>query len=72
MTTEVAVSKTLSIRECGYDEHWLQNQIEADPSTLGLGDLEFVRREALLVEDLGPIAAPPQAGGDSGVDTEMR
>ncbi|MGO9200975.1 MAG: hypothetical protein ACLQM8_10620 [Limisphaerales bacterium] len=45
MTTEIAVSKTLSIRDCGYDEHWLQDQIAKDPSILGLGDLEVVRRE---------------------------
>jgi hypothetical protein len=45
MTTAIAISKTLSIRDCGYDENWLQDQIAADPSILGLGDLEVVRRE---------------------------
>lgn len=45
MTTPIAVSKTLSIRDCGYDEHWLQDRIAEDPSVLGLGDLELVRRE---------------------------
>lgn len=45
MSTAIAVSKTLKIRDCGYDEIWLQDQIAADPSILGLGDLEFVRRE---------------------------
>lgn len=45
MTTTIAVSKTLSIRDCNFDEYWLQDQIAADPSILGMGDLEVVRRE---------------------------
>jgi hypothetical protein len=45
MTTEIAISETLSIRDCGYDEDWLQSKIAADPSILGLGDLELVGRE---------------------------
>lgn len=45
MTTSIAVSKTLSIRDCDYDERWLQDQIADTPSILGLGDLEVVRRE---------------------------
>jgi hypothetical protein len=45
MTTQIAVSKTLSIRDCGYDEHWLQDRIAEDPGILRLGDLEVVRRE---------------------------
>jgi len=35
----------LSIRDCGKDEYWLQDQIADDPSILNLGDLEVVRRE---------------------------
>jgi hypothetical protein len=42
---EITISKTLKIRECGLKEGWLQDQIEKDPSILGLGDLEVVRRE---------------------------
>lgn len=45
MTNEIAISKTLSIRDCGLDEYWLQDQIAADPGILGLGALELVRRE---------------------------
>ena len=45
MTTETAVSKTLSIHDCGYDERWFQDRIVEDPGVLGLGDLEVVRRE---------------------------
>jgi hypothetical protein len=45
MPDDISISKTLSIRECGKDEYWLQDQIAADPSILGLGDLELVRRE---------------------------
>lgn len=45
MSTPVAVSKTLNIRDCGYDEYWLQDRIAEDPSILGLGDFEVVRRE---------------------------
>jgi hypothetical protein len=45
MSDQITISKTLSIRDCGYDENWLQEQIANDPSILNLGDLEVVRRE---------------------------
>jgi len=45
MTEEITISKTKGIRDCGYDENWLQEQIAANPSILGLGDLEVVHRE---------------------------
>jgi hypothetical protein len=45
MTDKITISKTLSIRDCGFDEYWLQDQIVANPSILGLGDLEVVHRE---------------------------
>jgi hypothetical protein len=45
MSDQITISKTLKIRDCGLKEDWLQDQIEADPSILGLGDLEVVRRE---------------------------
>jgi hypothetical protein len=45
MTDQITISKTLSICECGKDEHWLQDQIAANPSILGLGELEVVSRE---------------------------
>lgn len=45
MADQITISKTLSIRDCGYDENWLQEQIAHDPSILGLGELELVKRE---------------------------
>lgn len=45
MPLPISISKTLSIRDCGLDEYWLQDQIYSNPSVLGLGDLEVVRRE---------------------------
>lgn len=33
------------LRNAGYDERWLQDQIAADPSLLGLGDLVLIDRE---------------------------
>jgi hypothetical protein len=45
MADQISISKTLSIRDCGFDEYWLQNEIGKNPSILGLGDLEVVRRE---------------------------
>ena len=45
MSDQIAVSRTLTIGECGFDERWLQDRIAEDPSILGLGDLEVVRRE---------------------------
>src|SRR5256885_9088854 len=31
MQDSITISKTLSIRECGYDEYWLQDQVFANP-----------------------------------------
>lgn len=45
MPEDISISKTLSIRNCGLDEYWLQDQIAANPGNLGLGDLVFVERE---------------------------
>jgi hypothetical protein len=42
---EIPVASTKSIRECGLDELWLQDQIANNPSCLDLGDLELVSRE---------------------------
>jgi hypothetical protein len=47
MPDQISISKTLSIRDCGFDEYWLQDQIAANPACLDLGDLEIVRREKL-------------------------
>jgi hypothetical protein len=45
MPDSISISKTLSIRECGLDEHWLQDQIYNNPAILKLGELEVVKRE---------------------------
>jgi hypothetical protein len=39
------IAKVLTIRECGHDEYWLRDRIYADPSVLGLGELQPVMRE---------------------------
>jgi hypothetical protein len=41
----IPIGKSLSIRSCGYDEYWLQDQIADNPSCLQLGDLEVIFRE---------------------------
>jgi hypothetical protein len=45
MTDAIPIGKSLSIRACGYDEFWLQDQIVDNPSCLQLGDLELIYRE---------------------------
>lgn len=42
---EIPLARTLGIRECGYDELWLQQRIVDNPNCLGLGDLEVFSRE---------------------------
>ena len=42
---DIFISKTLSIRDCGYDELWLQNQIWDNPTCLQLGELEGLEKE---------------------------
>lgn len=45
MTSPFPIGQTLRIRDCGFDENWLHDQIIANPSCLGLGDLEVVSHE---------------------------
>lgn len=45
MADPLPIGKSIGIRECDYDEVWLQDQIVANPACLGLGDLEVVTRE---------------------------
>jgi len=45
MPEAITISKTLRIRDCGFDEQWLQDQIYDDPAILLLGELEVVKRE---------------------------
>jgi hypothetical protein len=42
---KIESAKHLTIRECGYDEHWLRDQIFEMPEILGLGDLQAVMKE---------------------------
>ena len=39
------VTSVLKIKDCGHDEYWLRDKIYADPSILGLGDLQAVMKE---------------------------
>jgi hypothetical protein len=45
MAGEIEVAKSLSIREAGLDEYWLQKQIAENPGCLGLGELETIAKE---------------------------
>ncbi|HEY5346453.1 MAG TPA: hypothetical protein VIK62_08930, partial [Verrucomicrobiae bacterium] len=45
MSDPIVISKTLSIRDCGFDEYWLQDQVFTNPSILGLGELDVVSKE---------------------------
>ena len=45
MLEQVHLARTMSIREAGYDEYWLQGQIYANPACLGLGELEPIGKE---------------------------
>ncbi len=42
------ISSTLNIKECGYDEYWLQEQIWNNPSCLQLGELEAIQKEKIV------------------------
>jgi hypothetical protein len=41
----IPIGKSQSIRSCGLDEYWLQDQIVDNPGCLELGELEVVYRE---------------------------
>jgi len=45
MDDGIDIAQSVSIREAGLDEYWLQNQIADNPSCLGLGELETIRQE---------------------------
>jgi hypothetical protein len=45
MPETIGFAKSLTIREIGKDEYWLQDQIYENPNCLGLGELETVERE---------------------------
>lgn len=43
--TDVTLAQAISIRDAGFDEYWLQDQIVDNPACLGLGDLEPLAKE---------------------------
>jgi hypothetical protein len=43
----VQIAQALSIRDEGFNEIWLQDQIYKNPSCLGLGDLDTITRERI-------------------------
>lgn len=45
MSNDIPIAQSVSIREAGYDEYWLQNQIFENPVCLGLGELEAIAKE---------------------------
>jgi len=44
----IQISSTLGIKESGFDEAWLQDQIWENPTCLGLGELEGVTKERAI------------------------
>ena len=42
---DIPIAEKLSIRECGFDEYWLQDQIFNNPTCLGLGELDAIDKE---------------------------
>jgi hypothetical protein len=47
LMSDIPIAKTVSIREAGFDEYWLQEQIINNPSALDLGDLEVISKEKI-------------------------
>lgn len=45
MAPELKKATPVRLRAVGLDERWLQDRIEEDPSILGLGDIQLLRRE---------------------------
>lgn len=45
MSPELRKAEPTNLRALGLSEKWLQDRIEEDPSILGLGDLQLIRRE---------------------------
>jgi len=43
--SNVPIANTVSIRDAGFDEYWLQDQIYENPTCLGLGELESLSKE---------------------------
>jgi len=47
MTEEIKIAERLSIREAGFDEYWLQEQIYENPACLDLGELDAIAKEKI-------------------------
>jgi hypothetical protein len=45
MPNDVHLANRVSIRQAGYDEYWLQDQIYQSPACLGLGELDALAKE---------------------------
>ena len=45
MALELKKIRTVQLRSLGLDERWLQDRIAEDPSLLGLGELDVIRKE---------------------------
>jgi len=45
MSDNIPLGQAVSIRDAGFDEFWLQDQICESPACLGLGDLEVLAKE---------------------------
>src|SRR5437763_12857816 len=45
MAEDIEIAQTVTIREAGLYEYWLQNQIAENPGCLGLGELETIAKE---------------------------
>jgi hypothetical protein len=45
LSDTIEIARTIPIREAGFDEYWLQDQIVENPACLGLGDLEALAKE---------------------------
>jgi hypothetical protein len=45
MLNDVQLANRVSIRDAGYDEYWLQDQIYQNPACLGLGELDALAKE---------------------------
>ena len=44
---EIPIATAVSIREAGFDEYWLRDQIYENPTCLGLGELESISKERI-------------------------
>jgi hypothetical protein len=45
VASAIQIAQQLSIRDAGFDEYWLQDQIYENPTCLGLGELEAIAKE---------------------------